>query len=116
MSSAATPDLLPDSRARETRGRVFTPGGAWVPVFCANCGKPGGLCPEEGMTFLFYQCTPCHERLGHITGTMVMPDEVFFERLRAEQLEAHGRYLSPAELQAVVQEDSSPLARLLKER
>ncbi len=108
-------DLLPDSRAKNTRGRVFTNGGTWIPVFCANCGIEGGMCPEENMTFLFYQCVPCSERLGAITGTMSMPDEVFFERLKQEQIEAHGRYLSEIELAFVVQEDASPLATLIKE-
>lgn len=108
------PELLPDSRAKVTRGRVFSANGAWVPVFCANCGKPGGMCPEENMTFLFYQCTPCSEKWGHLTGTMLMPDEVFFERVRQEQLASHGHYLSEQELVQVVTEDSTPLARLLK--
>lgn len=109
-----TIDILPDSRAKETKGRIFTPGGAWVPVFCANCGKPGGSCPEENMTFLFYICPKCNETYGQIAGTMVMPDEVFFEKLKQEQLQSFGRYLTEAELVTVVQEDASPLATLLK--
>lgn len=109
-----TLEVLPDSRAKTTKGRIFTAFGTWVPVFCANCGKPGGSCPEENMTFLFYQCTPCSEKYGAITGTMVMPDEVFFEKLKQEQLESHGHFLSEQELVTVVQEDASPLATLLK--
>jgi hypothetical protein len=109
-----TPDLLPDSRAKTTKGRIFTSTGAWVPVFCANCGAHGGSCPEENMTFLFYQCGPCSEKWGHVTGTMLMPDEVFFAKVKQEQLSAHGRYLTEAELVTVVQEDASPLATLLK--
>lgn len=109
-------DILPDSRAKEAKGRIFTPSGAWIPVFCANCGKPGGSCPEENTTFLFYQCSPCNEKYGVIAGTMVMPDEVFFEQLRQEQLASHGRYLTELELATAVEaNDSSPLAKLLKQ-
>jgi len=107
-------NLLPDSRARETKGRIFSVLGTWVPIFCANCGKEGGSCPEENMTFLFYLCPKCHETYGAIAGTMVMPDEVFFEKLKQEQLASYGRYLTEQELLTVVQEDASPLARLIK--
>jgi hypothetical protein len=107
-------DLLPDSRAKHVK-RIFRFGQAWVPVFCANCGKEGGMCPEENMTFIFYQCSSCHEKLGHITGTMVMPDEVFYQKLAQEQLETYGKFLSEQELIMVVEEDASPLATLLKE-
>lgn len=107
-------DLLPDSRARETKGRVFTPHGAFVPVFCANCGAPGGHCPEENMTFMFYLCNKCAETHGQIAGTLMMPDEVFFEKVREEQLASHGRYLTPNEVAAVLEADASPLAKLIK--
>lgn len=109
-----TKELLPDSRAKETKNRIFTPMGTWVPVFCANCGADGGSCPEENMTFLFYICKLCAEKYGDIAGTMMMPDEVFFEKLEQEQLEGFGRLLSMEELITVVQEDATPLARLLK--
>lgn len=109
------PDILPDSRARETKGRIFTQIGVWIPVFCANCGVPGGSCPEENMTFLFYLCNKCAETHGAIAGTMMMPDEVFFQKLKEEQIASYGRYLTQPELAAVVEADASPLAKLLKE-
>ena len=108
------PDLLPDSRLKNTKGRIFTSSGVWVPVFCANCGAEGGSCPEENMTFLFYQCQACFEKYGEIAGTMVMPDEVFFEKLKQEMLESYGRELTEQELIVIVQEDASPLATLIK--
>lgn len=107
-------ELLPDCRAKTPRF-TFVHGRPWVPVFCANCGKEGGLCPEENMTFLFYICPKCFETHGHLTNTMVMPDEVFFAKVRDAQLEEHGRYLTHTELLSVVAEDASPLATLLKE-
>jgi hypothetical protein len=88
----------------------------WVPVFCANCGSEGGMCPEENMTFLFYQCYKCAETYGIIAGTMQVPDQVFYDKLKEEQLASYGHYLSEQELVSVVQEDASPLATLLKER
>lgn len=108
-------NILPDSRARETKGRIFTANGTWIPIFCANCGKEGGSCPEENMTFMFYLCPSCFESKGHITSTMVMPDEVFWSKVRDAQIEEHGRVLTEQELLSVVQEGASPLARLLSE-
>lgn len=109
-------DILPDSRARNTRGRIFnTPMGTLIPIFCANCGVDGGAVPEENMNFVFYLCKQCAETHGHITGMMMMPDEVFFEKMKHEQMEAYGRYLTETEVVQVVQEDASPLAKLIKQ-
>lgn len=112
-------DLLPDSRLKHNgtpKGRVFTPMGAFVPVFCANCGKEGGLCPEENMNFLFYQCNDCAQKYGQLAGTLSMPDEVFWEQVKQEQMASYGRYLTELELAAVVEADASPLATLIKGR
>lgn len=114
--SLAQKDVLPDCRARETKDRLFIGGQSWVPIFCANCGKRGGSVPEENMTFAFWLCNPCFESKGHITTTMVVPDAVFYESLKNEQLESYGRVLNEQELVRVVQEDASPLANLLKSR
>lgn len=108
-------NILPDSRAKETKGRVFTAGGVWVPFFCANCGRECGTCPEENMNFLFYLCKSCFQTHGEITGTMIMPDEVFFAKVAEEQLASYGRYLTHEEMLKVVEEDASPLATLLKD-
>ena len=91
-------DLLPDSRAKNPKGLILnSPMGTLVPVFCANCGKPGGHCPEQNMTFLFYQCTECAKTYGEITGTMSMPDEVFFREVVNAQTEKYGRTLTADE-------------------
>jgi hypothetical protein len=87
-----------------------------VPIFCANCGaENGGLVPEENMTHVFWLCTPCFETHGEVAGTLVMPDEVFWQKVKEEQLEKYNRELSEAELVAVVAADASPLATLIKE-
>ena len=110
-------DVLPDSRLKllhTPRGMLNGPGGTWIPFFCANCGKHCGSCPETS-TFLFYLCPKCFETHGAIAGTMTVPDKDFFDRVAQEQQEVHGRSLTHLELVRVVQEDSSPLATLLKE-
>lgn len=107
-------DVLPDSRAKTTRNRVFTKTGTWIPFFCANCGKDCGLCPEES-THMFYLCNPCFETKGAIAGTMVVPDAEFFAKVQHEQLEAYGRALAPHEVARVIAEDCTPLAKLIKE-
>ncbi len=43
------------------------------------------------------------------------PDEAHWRYVKQEQLEAHGRELTPAELQKIVDSDTSPLATLLKQ-
>lgn len=91
-------DVLPDSRAKNPKGLIFnSPMGTLVPIFCANCGKQGGMCPEENMTFLFYQCGPCAESYGAIAGTLAMPDEVFWAELTQAQVEKYGHTLSEEE-------------------
>jgi len=111
-------DILPDSRQRyihTPKKMIHTPGGAWVPFYCANCGRESGSCPVENMTFMFYLCNKCAETHGAIAGVMLMPDEVFFEKIKQEQMATYGRYLSEQELRAVVEADASPLATLLKQ-
>jgi len=110
-------ELLPDSRlapATAPKGAVHSAALGWmVPVFCANCGKSGGLVPQENMTFAFYLCQLCADAHGEIAGTMAVPDEVFWEEVKQEQLDAHGRLLSGEELVRVVEANSSPLATLI---
>jgi len=64
---------------------------------------------------MFYLCNKCAETHGAIAGVMLMPDEVFFEKIKQEQMATYGRYLSEQELRAVVEADASPLATLLKQ-
>lgn len=112
-------DLLPECRQvkdHTPRNMVQSAMGMQVPIYCANCGKPGGHCPAENMTFFFYLCNPCFERYGHQTLLKWMPDQVFFEKMKLEQEASYGRYLTELEIAKVVEEDASPLATLIKER
>jgi len=108
-------DLLPDSRMKDRRQFVPGPMGNMVPIFCANCGVDGGLVPEAGTTFVCWLCRTCAEALGEVAGCMLMPDEVYWQKLKEEQLEQYGRYLTEPELVAVVEAGASPLATLIKQ-
>lgn len=115
------PEILPDSRLKHNgtpKGRIFTPMGTLVPVYCVNCGKDGGLCYEENTTYLFYLCDPCFERWKPVleANFYVMPDEIFWQKMKDEQMEKYGRLLSKEELAKVVAEDASPLATLINGR
>ena len=107
-------EILPDSRTKVTKGRVFQGGTSWVPVFCAACSKEGGLVTES-CTFAFWLCRLCEDKHGHIAGTMKVPDSEHFRKMHEEQLEMAGRLLTHNELLQVVAEDCTPLATLIKE-
>ena len=110
-------DILPDCRLQRGGGTISCgANGLWVPVFCANCGADGGMVPLEGMTFLFYLCNLCAEKHGQIAGTMVMPDEVFYEKLKQEQLDRYGRYLTNEEWNQISEDPSHPLWLLIREQ
>lgn len=108
------PETLPDCRAREPKRAIPTAAfGYMVPVTCGSCAKTGPVVPAENMTFAFWLCKDC-EKYGEIAGTMMIPDEVFWEKVKQEQIEKYGRLLEPHEIEAVAAADSSPLATLIK--
>ena len=80
MSNVETKDILPDSRLKAPKGaKPSRTLGWWTPVFCAICGVPYGYVPEENCTFACWLCNECSETHGAVFGTMMMPDEVFWE-------------------------------------
>lgn len=84
--------LLPDTRARDPKGRVWTRRFGWmVKVHCGNCRRPHGMVPEKGMTFAFVLCKRC-EAFGDTSKfAFAEPDEVYWERMRLEVEEARQR-------------------------
>jgi len=112
-----TAEVLPDSRTRDrAKGRVGlvqSKQGDQMPIFCPSCGVHGGWCPVTA-TFAYWLCRKCEATYGHLTGMMVLPDEVQWERWKQEQLDTHGRLLAPEELAQVVAADASALSRLIK--
>ena len=67
------------------------------------------------MTFAMYLCNGCAEKWGPIAGTMMVPDEVFFERVKQAQLEEHGHLLDEEELVKVLSDPTSALSKLVRE-
>jgi hypothetical protein len=120
MNVASNPVLLPDSRPRVQRNvqwRVNNNIGMnWVPIYCANCGAPGGLVPEQGCNFCFYLCDPCAIKLPPIDGTYMIPDHVFWENVKQEQLARYGRELTPEEMAEVLKDGENPLTKLCRDR
>lgn len=109
-------DILPDCRAKNSKTINRGVLSNWTPIYCANCGADGGLVPEENMTFAFYLCNKCAETHGQIANTYIMPDEVFWEKLKQEQLEVYGRYITDEEMARELENESSIFSKLLKER
>lgn len=113
-------DILPDSRlkprAKGAKGTKWHMGMWWVPVFCANCGTPFGYVPEENCDFACWLCNECSEKHGAVAGTMMMPDEVFWQKVEEAQLEHWGRTLGQEELLKLLEENDHPLAKLMREK
>jgi hypothetical protein len=113
-------DLLPDSRLKESKGEKRLPFANvmplnWAPIFCANCGAPGGYVPEENCTFAFYLCNPCAEKWSPLAGTMAVPDEIFWAKVREAQIEKYGRELTEEEIHLAMMDESSIFAKLARE-
>lgn len=109
-------ETIPDSRLsliHTPKGARFIDGIWWVPCFCAGCGRGGSRVPQDSMDFVCWLCNDCAPKYGHFDGFYGMPDEQFYARVHLEMLEHYGRILSPGELEAVVDADASPLARLI---
>ena len=112
-------DILPDSRSKEERGArpiKGIPGVGWmVPVYCANCGCEAGFATQvDSLNFIFVLCDTCGRQSGIIEASNALtPDEARWRYIQQEQLDVHGRKLTPKELRDVVESDTSPLATLI---
>jgi len=109
-------NILPDSRPKVQKRITYLNGINWVPIYCANCGSDGGMVPEENCNFAFYLCVPCAEKWQPLADTLLVPDEVFWQRVREEQLATYGRELTPEEIVEVLKDENSALVKLSKER
>lgn len=109
-------DLLPTSRPKVDRDATVHRGLSWVPIFCANCGADGGFIPEQGPAFAFYLCDPCAEIWSPLAGTLAVPDEVFWEKIKQEQIERYGRELSGDEVAEALKDPQHVLSKLTKDR
>lgn len=113
-------NILPDSRMKSPTGVIKMKWGQFgminmQPIFCASCGKLGGYCPAENMTFAFWLCDhPCADQWGTLAGTYTSPDEVFWNKVAQEASERNNG-LTEKEIVAVEESSCNPLSKLLKE-
>ncbi len=87
-------------------------------VYCASCGKDSGTLISVNATSVFWVCDDnanCFEKYKSSLRYIAVPQEVYFETLKQEQLEQHGRVLTNEELHAVAEANTSPLATLINE-
>lgn len=111
---------MPDSRAKDAKGvkrGVVSGWGAvnFVPIFCANCGKPNGYVPEETCTFACWLCDPCAEKWGPQFNSLMTPDVAFWAKVEEVLLEQFGRILSPQEIAMLAEASNDPLSKLIRE-
>jgi hypothetical protein len=111
-------DLLPICTPREVRGRIQINGVWCIPLYCMNCGKQHGYRnePDAASGYVGYLCDPCAERWSPLVGTMLVPDVAFAELASAEMLDTYGRILTDAEQVRVLDDPSSSLAKLARDR
>lgn len=114
-------EILPNCIAtRSERTIVWANGTKWIPIFCANCGKDGGLVLETEWdrvkNFAFYLCDPCGEKWSPLVGMALSPDEAFWKKVRDAQLENFGRLLTNVELVEALKDDNHVLTKLCKDR
>lgn len=114
-------DVLPSSRLREDKNVVIGPYGIrQIPIFCANCGKDGGMVLESDWdavkNFAFYLCIPCAEKWSALVDTMISPDEKFWRKLHEAQQEAFGRELTENEIIEALKDDKHIISQLARER
>lgn len=109
-------NILPTSVPKNIKGVIMRNGIPWIPIFCANCGKDGGLIPEDTKDFAFYLCVPCGEKWAPLAGTYLVPDNVFWEKVKQVQLEQYGRELSGDEVVEALKDEHHALSKLARDR
>ena len=115
------PDILPNCIPKNIKKVQRRGQMNWVPIFCANCGADGGLVPDPadvgiGGDFAFYMCQPCAEKWSPLTNTYLVPDEVFWDKVKKAQLEKYGRELTGPEVAEALTDGDSMLSKLARER
>ena len=79
------PEILPICTTRSLRGGTYIRGVWHVPVHCMNCGDHHGYCNESAVQrkeYVGYLCDGCAESWSPLVGTMLIPDEVHWQRAR----------------------------------
>ena len=106
---------MPDCRAKVARDRVYRNGQTWVHMYCEHCGVSCGYIPERTDCFSWSQCDDCAEKFGPLDDR-VDPNHVWFERVKHEQIDLYGRELSLYEIVMQLDNPTSKLSLLAKDR
>lgn len=113
---------LPNSLTRDPKvdWTISRPGFEWLYIFCASCGKDGGRVLKTDIPnaneFAFYLCDDCAQKHGKIDGCYMVPDEVFFAKVREAMVERHGRVLNTEETLIEIDNTDSYLLKLVQDR
>jgi hypothetical protein len=94
--------------------------GTWFYVFCASCHKQSGHRVRDTEIpykeqFAGWLCDDCYARYGSISGTLTVPDEVFWQKVNEAQMEKYGRLLTADEIRVELEDSSSILSKLKKD-
>jgi hypothetical protein len=73
-------------------------------------------CQNRVAILLFTFVMACAEKWAPLSGMMVIPDEVFWEKVKQEQIERHGRELTAVEIVEALKDEHHPLTKLARER
>ena len=106
-------DVLPDSRARNSKDVVLVNGINYVPIFCANCGRRYGMVPESQITHVTALCDTggCSEQYGHAAHFMADGDTAMRENtaeVHAALVKKLGRPITGAELDEMARTGAEP--------
>jgi hypothetical protein len=114
-------DVVPSSltRVEKIDWKISRPGWEWLVLFCASCHKEGGRVLKcdvpNASEFAFWLCDDCAQKWS-LDGTYLVPDEIFFQKVREAMLEREGRELTLYELYEAEKDPTHYLSKLLKDR
>lgn len=112
-----SPDVLPACVTREVRNRITIHGVVNVPVYCMNCHRHHGYCPERDAStpgYVGYLCDACAEKWSPVVGASLVPDEVHALRAANAMREDYGRVLTPNEQVSELADVNSKLSLLVR--
>jgi len=119
---AMTINVLPNSipKSRKVDASLSRNGLEWLFIYCASCGCDMGRVLKTDVPnreeFAFALCDPCAQKYGAINGVWAEPDAIFWQKVREAQLERHHRELTSAEVVRELDDPSSYLHQLARDR
>ncbi len=115
-------NVLPNSLTKDKKvdWSMSVPGREWMFLYCASCGTDMGRVLKADIPnvdeYAGALCDPCAEKYGGLPGTWATPDAMFWEKVREAQLERQQRELTAGEVLKELDDPSSYLHKLIKDR